>query len=624
MTLLLVNNTPSGPPNPTGGWSCVLAESFNSTAPPSGLFALNRNNAAGDNGLIADCGGFNQNDMEVFNASQTNESFDGMHLHAAFSPGHASPTGSSITGTATLSSGLTTHLFATSLLVSSFGGGASVFGGLPTGSQIVVMDPTLQHSQVFTLSAPAAGGATSLSVNLALPNYSYPAGSYVWGGTYLSACLSSQPTNPISGEAGFPITGFTFLPGAGITFAFEVVISLPAAEMPGGAMSFWARSGPNTNEIDFFQWNNYDQNLTGVWDCVASWIDHVHSTSSSGTASSNTYAKLSAQTDGQNHRWTTVISASDNKVHSYLDGVEIASMQYNWLAAWNTSNTDYLHLFLSHSLRNVYSGKGPTFTGYSDVIIRSVAVYQDTPHAGQNITGGGIAPGTTLVSNIGAPVVATVGANGANGTSAQLIGSVNPEGATATWWFEYGTTSLLGTSTSATALASGITPITVTYELTGLTPETTYYFAVAAQNLHGVVTSFPLSFISSAPTISAGSPTISLGTPPVNIPHFNFPFTLTFKDGVEGNAVVVEQGSLDEIAACVQAILACPIGACPQLSSFGITPLLFAQAPLNTQNLLAQILQWEPRATLNITANLLANQSNSVNIAISAPGNTLT
>lgn len=393
---VVVKSTPTGPPVPAGGWSCVLADGFHPEWPFSGLFAPNRNNDAGDNGYLADCGGFNQSEVQVFNASQVIPGADGIHLRASNTPQRISPPGSALTGNATLSA---------QLVPASQGGGTIIslpitalgVADIANTAKVVVIDPTGQHAQIWTLTAAAAANAVTLSVSSQTPDFAYPAGSIVSAVNYTSGCLSSQPVNPVAGEAGFPITGFTFLPAVGISWAFEIVCSLPAGDMPGGDMGWWATSADGTNELDFMEWTDYDQNLSGVWDLVGAWFDHAHGVSAGGEVFSNSTAVLSAQTDGRMHRWTTAILASDSKVHTYLDGVEITGMVYNWISGWDAGATDYMHLLLSHALRNAYSGKGPAFSGSTDVVVRSVAAYQDTPHLGQSCVGGGTALGTVVV-----------------------------------------------------------------------------------------------------------------------------------------------------------------------------------------------------------------------------------
>ena len=69
-----------------------------------------------------------------------------------------------------------------------------------------------------------------------------------------------------------------------------------------------------------------------------------------------------------------------------------------------------------------------------------------------------------------------VAASNVTGNGATLNGTVNPEGTDTTAYFEYGTTTSYGTTTASQDLGSGDAPVAVTAGLTGLQPNTTYYY----------------------------------------------------------------------------------------------------------------------------------------------------
>lgn len=84
------------------------------------------------------------------------------------------------------------------------------------------------------------------------------------------------------------------------------------------------------------------------------------------------------------------------------------------------------------------------------------------------------------------PTVATGGATKVTATTARLVGTVNPNGADTTYLFQYGRTSLYGTSTPITVAGSGTKKLTIKAELGGLTPATTYHYRLVARNAGGV------------------------------------------------------------------------------------------------------------------------------------------
>lgn len=214
------------------------------------------------------------------------------------------------------------------------------------------------------------------------------------------------------------------------------------------------------------------------------------------------------------------------------------------------------------------------------------------------------------------PSVVTVGVNRITGTTADVIGSVNPSGSDTTWWVSYGTTlPLPGTSTSSADVGSGTTPTTVATQLTGLTTGTTYYVAVVGQSAAGTVYGQTVSFVAQAIPAPAGS---TLAGPFVTIPHFQVPFSF-FAVGEASGAAVVEQDTLDEILANVNTIVECVIGQCPQLPFFGRPQPTFAQEPVNTSGLVAAIQLQEPRASEDAISQLLPDGSWGIALTTSPP-----
>ena len=105
----------------------------------------------------------------------------------------------------------------------------------------------------------------------------------------------------------------------------------------------------------------------------------------------------------------------------------------------------------------------------------------------------------------------------------------------------------------------------------------------------------------------------------ITTPHFAFPIQMqTQSDGTLAVAVN-EQDSLPDILACVQMIVACPIGAWVDQTSFGIPSPLFAQAPVQTAGITQAISRWEPRAVLNAqeSPDAVSDAVRDIQIAIS-------
>lgn len=76
-------------------------------------------------------------------------------------------------------------------------------------------------------------------------------------------------------------------------------------------------------------------------------------------------------------------------------------------------------------------------------------------------------------------------------------------------------------------------------------------------------------------------------------PHFALPFRF-----VNGHAAEVEQDTVEDIAACVEAVLRTRPGERDELPEFGTPDLTFTQRPVDTDALLDAVEEWEPRARL--------------------------
>lgn len=101
---------------------------------------------------------------------------------------------------------------------------------------------------------------------------------------------------------------------------------------------------------------------------------------------------------------------------------------------------------------------------------------------------------TTVTTTAAAPTAQT-GANATVYTTAvALTGTVNPNGATTAYWYEYGITTGLGTRSASQGAGSGFSTVSAPAFITGLQPSTTYYYRLSAQNAHGTVSGTTYSF----------------------------------------------------------------------------------------------------------------------------------
>ncbi len=85
------------------------------------------------------------------------------------------------------------------------------------------------------------------------------------------------------------------------------------------------------------------------------------------------------------------------------------------------------------------------------------------------------------------PVVRTDATVVPSSSTAIVMGTVNPQGAATTYWYEYGETTALDTRTPAQTIGSGMTSLTAPALLTGLRASTLYHFRLSAKNGFGTV-----------------------------------------------------------------------------------------------------------------------------------------
>ena len=99
------------------------------------------------------------------------------------------------------------------------------------------------------------------------------------------------------------------------------------------------------------------------------------------------------------------------------------------------------------------------------------------------------------------PDVTTGPANEVGLATARLNGTINPEGGTTTYEFQYGKTTAYGQSAKgAASLVGGTDPVWVSNVLTGLRAGTTYHYRLAATNSVGTVNGADQTFTTLKPT----------------------------------------------------------------------------------------------------------------------------
>jgi phosphodiesterase/alkaline phosphatase D-like protein len=112
---------------------------------------------------------------------------------------------------------------------------------------------------------------------------------------------------------------------------------------------------------------------------------------------------------------------------------------------------------------------------------------------------------STFTTSAIAPTAVTKSASSISSTAATLNGTVNANNATAVVTFDYGTSTSYGSSaTAAQSPVTGTSATSVSYALSGLTPNTTYHFRVKAVNTAGTTYGADSTFTTSkiAPVVT--------------------------------------------------------------------------------------------------------------------------
>ncbi len=135
-----------------------------------------------------------------------------------------------------------------------------------------------------------------------------------------------------------------------------------------------------------------------------------------------------------------------------------------------------------------------------------------------NAFGKGFGAVTAFTTSAVPPSATTNVATSVTATGAQLEGAANPLGASATGWFRYATTdpgtcnNVFGTrapGSGGAALGSGTSSVPYAEPITGLSPNTSYYYCALASNSGGTAVGAVVSFTTkAAPTVTTGAATL--------------------------------------------------------------------------------------------------------------------
>jgi len=115
---------------------------------------------------------------------------------------------------------------------------------------------------------------------------------------------------------------------------------------------------------------------------------------------------------------------------------------------------------------------------------------------GQNASGTTSRSDIIFSTSATAPAVTTTAATGVTTTGATLNGTVNANNQSTTVTFEYGLTTVYGTTVTATqSPVTGVVNTPVSYTVAGLNPNVTYHYRVMGQNTSGTTSGSDMTFV---------------------------------------------------------------------------------------------------------------------------------
>ena len=113
------------------------------------------------------------------------------------------------------------------------------------------------------------------------------------------------------------------------------------------------------------------------------------------------------------------------------------------------------------------------------------------------------------------PLVTNVGMLDLNNTSVRLVGQIDARHSPTGYVFKYGTTPSLTSQTAAVAIGEGVSPVVVSQLIENLSPNTTYYYKLVAENLIGSTSSVTKTFTTlAAPVPNPESRKYEMMSPP--------------------------------------------------------------------------------------------------------------
>jgi hypothetical protein len=194
--------------------------------------------------------------------------------------------------------------------------------------------------------------------------------------------------------------------------------------------------------------------------------------------------------------------AATTPVASNPSSADVKAISATLLAFVNARGTPTTAWFEYGTTTNLGSFTSPTnigTTGYGLLLgIPVTNLLRSTSYSYRAVVSNSLAVAQTDIAGFstrsGSPSVATLPLSGPGGTSVQLNGQVNPNGAAAIGWFEFGTTTNYDTIAVAHHLGNGTGLTNFNDLLIGLTPGNTYHYRAAAMTVYATNVGADIAF----------------------------------------------------------------------------------------------------------------------------------
>jgi multidrug efflux pump subunit AcrA (membrane-fusion protein) len=265
----------------------------------------------------------------------------------------------------------------------------------------------------------------------------------------------------------------------------------------------------------------------------------------------------SGTTDGTELTLATATAAAPTATTAAASGVGTTSATLSGTVNPNASDTSYHFEYgttkaFGSQTPAVDAGSGTTATQVPALVtglkLGTTYVYRLVATNASGTTTGL----TQLFTTSTASAVVTGSASDITPTVATLSGTVSPQGANTSYYFEYGLTSSLGHRTATKSAGSSSSQVSVSTDVTGLEPGKTYHFRLVASNLNGTVIGTqetldtPAALVPTVATSSASVTGISMtlsGTVDPNASDTTYYFEWGKTGSLEGRTAKVDAGS---------------------------------------------------------------------------------